>query len=109
MPGSVEVVIAIARAIHVMNLQRDGNQRRSFADRAGDTDGLICEERADGLIDRAELEARHEVGDDGVDLAAAHRQRDRTLVVERMTETETAVAENLRARADGGHLHVAGE
>ena len=61
------------------------------------------------LVDRAELEAGHEVGDDAVDLAVADRQRDRAFVVERMAEAEDAIADHFGAGADGGHLQVAGE
>src|SRR5437588_2475350 len=109
MPGSVELVIAIARAIGVMHVEVDRDERRGLADRAGDADGFISEESADGLIDRAELEAGHQVGDDRVDLPAADRKRNRAFVVERMTEAEGAIAEDFGAGADGGHLDVAGE
>ena len=72
--------------------------------RPGDADGLVGRELAALLGQRAELEAGGQVGDDAVDPAAAHRQGDRALVVERVAEAEDAIAEHFGAGADGGQL-----
>src|SRR6185437_13208502 len=73
------------------------------------THGGIGGERAAHLRQGAELKAGLNVGDDPVDLAAAHRQADAPFIIKWMPKSPDAIADDFSRCADRGELDVTGE
>ena len=88
----LKLINRVLRAVGVGDAQLDRNERRGIAERAGHARKLIRMQRAAHRGHRAQLKAVGKRGDDAVDPARTHRQRDRAFAVERMPEREDAIA-----------------